>query len=256
MRYLIAPIGIYLGRVKTGIIRKSPDEIYLIAQKSPSKWSLDDPDYKQIVERDLLSGDFLHAKDRDGKVHKETVESTTDYDSCFKKLFKLISAINQNDRNPEIFIDITSAPEMFHAAAIAVAECFRNTAAFYTERGKAVLEDTTPDSGIYSDEERLDEGGKISELIYPRIDVRDITAKESSRRKILVKLASQLEGREYTNTKDLAMYMDLKYTPQTSSMLWRHLRVLEDKGLVKLYGVKPLRIEITNFGRALAKALQ
>jgi len=134
-RYIIAPVGIAVGRVETGILQLLktrsvlPHVIYLVTNPV---WTKDLEYVKRYVEPLLTK-----LKSFERIVNIEIVEMLIDdFDEAFTGIFQLISRLISQRRDVTVYLDCTSAPKTWLFACRDMVELFRGVRIYYVNRSK------------------------------------------------------------------------------------------------------------------------
>ncbi|MGQ4913537.1 MAG: DUF6293 family protein [Candidatus Asgardarchaeia archaeon] len=251
---IIAPVGIYVGRVIRGILEKLPSgiqKIYLLTQAGDSEWARKTRENLSVLMERL--GPLRSLTE-----HVE-VEDFTAYEKCFSTLYDIVKRLASNNNVREILVDITSSTRMWTVAATAVASLFENVRIYYVK--KSPSKDQTQIEERYPKWAVEDEGDEIVEIVPPLANMSDVLS-DAVAKKILILLYTQESKKRVSSLKDLAVSLELisprdPFPKRDKIKLRRKLSKLREKGLIYLnqYTGRALDINLTLLGRMIAQIL-
>jgi len=244
-KILIAPVGLYLGRVLTGIKTFKPDKIYLLTMKKDKDW-----------ER-VTAENAKKIKEKIGFLYEEKIVTYSIDFTSFAEIFKTVHGIIQEEtkgkaEKPQFLIDVTSTTRFFQFAIANVAAVHHNVSCFYTPPSNP-LQPAKYALGIID----VDHGKEP--ILMPVIKSMDYSRFSESRivKDILMKLNMQKDK----SVKSIATLLELIGRDPTKKrdymLIGRKLNELEKYGyvLIKPHGKKEKEIKLTIVGEALAGTL-
>ncbi|MGD0029189.1 MAG: DUF6293 family protein [Candidatus Bathyarchaeia archaeon] len=240
-RVLVSPVGIYKNRVLKGVKWLKPEWIYLLVAKGEkgNVWvECTERNAKEITEK---IGFFY---EKQIKVLPCNFENYRDF---FEDLDSAIADVSKNVSSPEIWIDLTSVPEIPEISILAMATIHKNIKLFYTKAKKPLEPEQYPKNVV------TDEGGDSIELPTIRsIPVEDL--RESNAADILLtvsKASGTLDG-----LSNLLDELKMSREKKNYMKLGRILDGLEKYGMIVVEKInREKRIRLTIWGEMIAACL-
>ncbi|MDH5732979.1 MAG: DUF6293 family protein [Candidatus Bathyarchaeota archaeon] len=241
-KVLVSPVGLYKNRVLKGIKHLKPDWIFLLVAKgeegnSWTEWT--NKHAKEIMEKISFFYD---------KQIQLVPCDFEDYRTFFSDLNNIIAEIiPKNTDSPEIWIDLTSVPEIPEVAILALAAVHRNIRLFYT-RAKSPL-----DPNEYPAEVIDDPGGDMLEL--PTVRSAQITDLKTSKQGEILVMALKNGG----CVEGLSTILDAIDWEREKKNYMKLGRILDD---LKKYGMisvektnREKKVKLTLWGEMIAACL-
>lgn len=244
---LIAPVGLYVGRVLRGIKEYRPHLIYFLLaeeEKETPQW------YKETSEN------LKSLKEKLGVTYEGYINTIyvnfNDINDVFVKIHKIIEEETKNNPGDlEILLDITSTPLLPRMAFVNLAAIHSNVSVYYTpaKNKQPTHYDLTAVKG--------DEGK--TPISIPT--VRSKTYEELKKNEIYQKILSALSSSPESKVKSHAALMELiGFSKERKEYMYlgRILRVLINMGLVhtKPGEGREREVELTLLGEAIAKTFE
>jgi len=248
-KVLISPVGLYKNRVIKGIKWIRPDWVFLLVAK--------DEKSKKGRQDGKSWGDWTmeHANEIQQKIsffYEDHIRMVScdfeDYKSFFNQLNDLVANTIPNlVTSPEIWLDLTSVPEIPEVAILALATIHENISLFYT-RARAPLRPSE-----YPEKVITDDGG--DHLILPTVrSVRLADLKKSKHGDIL--RATAKAGGSVDGLNTLLDMIGLAKEKKHYMRLGRILDELERYGMIVMEKVnREKRIKLTLWGEMIASCL-
>jgi hypothetical protein len=252
MKVLIAPVGIYIGRVMKGIASLKPDLIYLCVQK-PVKEA--ESEYKKNLYIKWMNTTKKLAEDIVQKIKVFYSEDkikileldirTDDYLSIYKDLLQLILSFKLDT---EVYIDTTSTTYPFRIACITLSIFLKNVQVIYTPAKRPL----PPDE--YNKIEIQDEGTEPIIIPSPKIDFTEL--QNGDLKNILVTINKRFNG-TVPSVTDLLLEMGMQNNKGNMIKMSKLLNKLHRYGClstVKEGRVK--KIKLTMIGSSISEVLK
>ncbi len=270
--YLITPVGAYQNRMMSGIYQKNPRKLILATNpietdKGNSMYEVNQKEIDELVNNKLL------AWNQTGRLWFMNIDLESFPDS-FKKLFLGTLYIRSfDDRDPTIFIDVTSGSQAFQHAAPTVASFIEDVRVYYVpkstptlqtyssdEQARQLLQKITEQSEgeqfsardiLYPDFVREDRGGETIEWPHPYVGYPTGDGKE---------LFHVLADLQRVDTITRLSYEWLGSSEKGDLIKTsRHLEKLQKCGLVTIkrnpHKRRERSVQVTNFGNVYADTL-
>jgi hypothetical protein len=236
MVVLVAPVGVYVGRVLSSIARFKPEQIYLLVTKAT------DTEYTGVWRKTTKK----FAKEVMNKIglfyDKESIivvdMDLGDFDGCFSFLLELAS------RNEDLLIDITSSRKAFEIAAITTGILFGNVSCVYIPPKNPLVPEDYPKKIIN------DKGVEPISIFTPKIDFKELS---SGILNDILKTISALGGESETFVR-IMRKMGWEETRSNVIRFSKFLNRLEKYGCVRTerFGRKK-KVELTPLGKVISK---
>jgi len=252
MKVLIAPIGIYIGRVMKGIATIKPDLIYLCIQK-PVKEA--ETEYKKKLYIKWMNTTKKLAKDVIQKIKVFYSEDkikileldirTDDYLSIYKDLLRLILSFKPDT---EVYIDTTSTTYPFRIACTTLSIFLKNVQVIYTPAKRP------PPPEEYKKEIIQDEGTEPIIIPSPKIDFTELQS--GILKDILIKMNTRFDGKAPSVT-DLLLELGLENDKGNMIKMSKYLKKLESYGcLSTVKEGRMKKIRLTMIGSSISEVLK
>lgn len=244
---VIAPVGLYVGRVLRGITEFRPHFIYfLLADKE-----IETSEWFNETSENLISLQKKLGVTYEGHLHTVYV-NFNDFNDVFVKIHKIIE--DEKKKNPddiEILLDITSTPLLPRMALVNLAAIHSNVSVYYTPAQNK--QPTHFELNIVKEDE-----GKTP-ISIPTVTSK--TYEELIEKKIYQQILITLGSMPESKIESHAALMDLiGFNKDRADYmhLGRILKILTNMGLVQTKPGKgrEREIKLTLFGIAIAKTFE
>lgn len=184
------------------------------------------------------------------------------YASCFSRLYSILyyelELRGGRERGVRVYIDVTDMPPLMAAAAGAVAMMFENVEVYSVipeVRGEFIPDPRTPEFDDWVEQKDSAHAQEVVMLPLPGRRARVVPDSEKKLR--ILKALYQLNG----SAESVISLMkvcgdDPERNPAAKAAYSRLLKEMEEEGLIRREQEgRSRRVELTEFGRALVKAL-
>ncbi len=252
MKVLIAPIGIYVGRVMKGIATLKPDLIYLCVQKPVKEVESEDKKNlytkwmnttKKLAQDVIQKIKVFYSEDKI-KILELDIK-TDDYLSIYRDLLQLILSFSSD---VEVYIDTTSTTYPFRVACTTLSIFLKNVQVIYTPAKNPM----PPEE--YKKEVIQDEGTEPIIIPSPKIDFTELQA--GILKDILVTVNKRFNG-TVPSVTDLLIELGMQNNKGSMIKMSKLLNKLQRYGClstVKEGRVK--KIKLTMIGSSVSEVLK